>query len=86
MVYSGMVDTKIAFVVVVNVKGKPLDRIGAILTKQAPAWVDRFGAITIRGIGPLVPPSDLGATASDKATLAKHVRTTERHRVVTAQP
>jgi hypothetical protein len=85
MLYSGSTDTRIAFAIVVTTKGHPPDRVGAIFATRRPAWLDRFGGITIRGFSPVVPRSDTTATEYEKAALAKHARTAERRCVASAQ-
>jgi hypothetical protein len=85
MLYAGSNDTRIAFAIVVTTRGHSPDRVGAIFATRHPAWVDRFGGVIIRGIGPMVPRSDTGAKASDKAALANHVRAAEQHCIAFAR-
>jgi hypothetical protein len=85
MLYAGGPDLRIGFAVVVTAKGHRPDRIGAIFAGGRAAWVDRFRGVTIRGVGPRVPPGDTSATAADRAALARHVRLVERQCVASAQ-
>jgi hypothetical protein len=84
MIYSSATDSKITFVIVVTTAGHQPDRVGAIFLSRTPAWIDRFGLTKIRGIGPLVARGDVTATASEKASLARHVRGGERRCVAAA--